>query len=134
MIVPEIPKPEIGTSGVDLKMVGYLSVVIMLGALSALASLLGSERVLDKRVIITYILSGGIVSLGIVLLLIDTYGFSYFLVGTAIFAGYKAFDLLAAGGVLLSKALNKTSAIYDAVTTAAPTKVEKPKKPNDDSK
>lgn len=85
----------------------YLVASLVLGGLGAMASLLGSEKPMEKRVIGYYILSGSLVSLGVVLLLIDQYGFSYFLVGVSIFAGYKAFDVLAIVGVALTQLLRK---------------------------
>lgn len=93
-IVSNIPIPNIPLTNIDLTQVWYFVISLFLGSLSAMASLLGSTAPLSKRVIGAYILSGGIVSLGIVLLLVERYGFSYFLFGTSIFAGYKAFDVL----------------------------------------
>jgi uncharacterized membrane protein len=73
----------------------YLAVTVTLGALSALAALLGDpDRVITRRILFSYILSGGLASLGLALLLIEKYGFSYFLIGISTFAGYKAFDVL----------------------------------------
>lgn len=86
-----------------LEKLAYYSAALMLGALSALANLLGSERVLNARIILAYILAGSLVSLGLVLLLVERYGQSPFLIGTAIFAGYKATDLLALGGLAVAK-------------------------------
>lgn len=74
---------------------------LCLGGLSALASLLGSQQVLNLRAILSYILAGGLVGLGTVLLLIEKYGPSPFLIGVSIFAGYKAFDVAAVVGVAL---------------------------------
>lgn len=85
---------SLGTPEIDLAKVWYLLTALTLGALASIASLLGSDKPLDIRVIVAYIIAGSIVSLGIVLLLVEQYGFSYFLVGTSIFAGYKAFDVL----------------------------------------
>lgn len=73
----------------------YLCTALTLGALSALAALLGDPtRTLTSRVVAAYIISGGLAAVGLTLLLIEKYGFSYFLVGIAVFAGYKAFDVL----------------------------------------
>ena len=87
--------PTVTTPDIDTAKFWYLMSALTLGAISSIASLLGSDRPLDARVVVAYIISGSIVSLGIVLLLVEQYGFSYFLVGTSIFAGYKAFDVLA---------------------------------------
>lgn len=73
----------------------YFTGAFLFGGLSALASLLGSSQPLSHRVLVAYILSGGLVSLGIVTIAIVRYGPSSFLIGISIFAGYKAFDLLA---------------------------------------
>lgn len=92
----------------DLRTVAYLAAALTLGAMSAIASLLGDgTRALSWRVIVAYLLSGGLASMGLVLLLIEYYGFSYFLVGVAIFAGYKAFDVLAAISVAVTSLVKR---------------------------
>jgi len=80
----------------------YIVATICFGALSGLASFLGSDKILSFRVLGAYVVSGSICSLGVVLLLGERYGFSYFLVGVSIFAGYKAFDVLAALSMAVS--------------------------------
>lgn len=86
----------------------YLLSAFTFGALSALAALLGdASRVLTGRVIFAYIISGGLASVGLILLLIEKYGFSYFLVGVAVFAGYKAFDILAVISLTITKIAKK---------------------------
>jgi len=79
----------------DWKHLGYLLVALTLGSLSAIASLMGSDQPLSRRVVWSYLLSGGAASSAVVLLLVDKYGFSYFLCGAGILAGYKATDILA---------------------------------------
>ena len=79
----------------DWKHFTYLLTALVLGSLSAVAALLGSVQPLSRRVVATYIVSGGASSTAVVLLLVDKYGFSYFLCGAGILAGYKATDVLA---------------------------------------
>lgn len=113
----------------DVKVLGYMFAALTLGALSALAALLGSDRVLTWRVAFAYVISGALASLGVVLLAVERLGFSYFLVGLSIFAGYKAVDVLAAislsvtklGPFLLSRLLG---------SAPSPTS-EKPRNPQD---
>jgi len=85
----------------------YYGSALVLGALAALASLMGSSKVINARVVITYCLAGGLVSLGIVLLLIERYGASPFLIGVSIFAGYKAFDIAALLGVAVTRLVER---------------------------
>ncbi len=86
----------------------YLTTALGLGAISAMASLLGDdERKLTWRIVTAYLLSGGLASIGLVLVLVEWYGFSYFLVGVAIFAGYKAFDVLAIASWSVTKVVRK---------------------------
>lgn len=86
----------------------YLLSAFTFGSLSALAALLGdASRILTGRVIFAYIISGGLASMGLILLLIEKYGFSYFLVGVAVFAGYKAFDILAVISLTITKIAKK---------------------------
>ena len=86
----------------------YLTTALGLGAISAMASLLGDdERQLTWRIVTAYLLSGGLASMGLVLVLVEWYGFSYFLVGVAIFAGYKAFDVLAIASWSVTKVVRK---------------------------
>ena len=100
---------------VDLKTLIYFLVVIALGGLSAFASLLGSNRMLSWRTVLSYLIAGGVCSLGVVLLVVEWYGFSYSLTGLSIFAGYKAFDVLALVSAkvsgLTAKTLDKDSNI-----------------------
>lgn len=87
----------------DLKTFAYVAVSSMLGILSALASLLGNEeKVLGLRVIMAYLVAGGLVAAGLTFLLVHYYGFSYFLLGVSIFAGYKAFDLMSFAGIAVT--------------------------------
>jgi hypothetical protein len=80
----------------DLKVMLYLAASSALGMMSALASVLGNEgQVLSCRVVCAYLIAGGLVAAGITFMLIQYYGFSYFLLGVSIFAGYKAFDTMA---------------------------------------
>lgn len=99
---PLLPPTEL-----DPRHAGYLICAVFLGALSALASLLGSEHVMTKRVIASYVIAGGVCSLAVVLLLVEQYGFSYFLVGAGILSGYKAFDVLALLSVAIRKLADK---------------------------
>lgn len=86
----------------------YLAVALTLGAVSALAALLGSDRVLTWRLVLSYLLAGGLASGVVILLLVEKYGFSYFLCGAGILAGYKSFDMLA----LLSLAISQLARKY----------------------
>ena len=112
------PTQMASTPDIDMAKAWYLISALTLGALAALASLLGSDRVLEFRVVATYLLAGSIVSLGVILLLVEQYGFSYFLVGISIFAGYKAFDVLALISVgvtsLVKRFLNKQTGNVDS--------------------
>ena len=88
----------------DIKAIGYITLCSTLGAISALASLLGMpSKALNIRVVSAYVLAGGLVSAGITFFLVDNYGFSYPILGISIFAGYKAFDTLSVVGVAVSK-------------------------------
>lgn len=78
----------------------YVGTAAIMGSLSCLASLLGNDQPLSIRNVLSYVLAGGIVSAAVVLVTIDKFGASYFTVGLSIFAGYKAFDVLALGGNL----------------------------------
>jgi hypothetical protein len=92
----------------ESKHIWYLTTALGLGAISAMASLLGDdERKLTWRIMVAYLLSGGLASIGIVLILVEWYGFNYFLVGVAIFAGYKAFDVLAIVSWTITKMVKK---------------------------
>lgn len=91
----------------DRVLLCYLVATICFGALSGLASLLGSDKVINPRVIAAYVVSGAICSFGVVLLLGERYGFSYFLVGISIFTGYKAFDVLAMVSMAVSSLVCK---------------------------
>lgn len=92
----------------ESKHIWYLTTALGLGAISAMASLLGDdERKLTWRIVMAYLLSGGLASMGLVLVLVEWYGFSYFLVGVAIFAGYKAFDVLAITSWTITKMVRK---------------------------
>jgi hypothetical protein len=105
-----VPKPmePINPLSADLKIASYLAGAAMLGLLSALASVLGNEsKALTVRVICAYLLAGALVSAGITFLLVQHYGFSYFLLGVAIFAGYKAFDTLALIGIAISNLVKR---------------------------
>lgn len=97
-----------GTITPESEHIWYLSTALGLGAMSAIASLLGdNERKLTWRIVLAYIMSGGLASMGLVLVLVEWYGFSYFLVGVAIFAGYKAFDVLAIASWSLTKLVKR---------------------------
>lgn len=87
----------------DLKTFAYVAVSSMLGILSALAALLGNEeKALSLRTITAYLVAGGLVAAGLTFLLVHHYGFSYFLLGVSIFAGYKAFDLMSFAGIVIT--------------------------------
>lgn len=93
---------------VDIKSALYISVSSMLGLLSAFASLLGSgDQILNPRIVAAYLLAGALVSAGLTFLLAAQYGFSYFLLGISIFAGYKAFDMLAMIGIAVSSLVKR---------------------------
>ncbi len=83
------------TAPVDWSLAGYILTALSLGSLSSLANLMGSERVLSCRVVVAYILVGGLCSAGLVLIAVERLGASYFVIGLSVFAGYKAFDLMA---------------------------------------
>ena len=85
----------------------YLLASLVLGSISALAALLGSERALTWRVVSAYLIAGGLASVAVVLLLVEKYGFSYFLCGAGILAGYKSFDMLALLSLAISQAARK---------------------------
>lgn len=92
----------------DMKTVAYIAVSSTLGVLSALAALLGNEeKALSFRTITAYLVAGGLVSCGVVFLLVQYYGFSYFLLGVSIFAGYKAFDSLSLIGLAVSNLVKR---------------------------
>jgi hypothetical protein len=92
----------------DVKIIAYLVVSSMLGILSAFAALLGNEeKVLGWRVISAYLIAGGLVSCGVTFILVHHYGFSYFLLGVSIFAGYKAFDILAFVGIAIASLVKR---------------------------
>jgi hypothetical protein len=96
----EGPEPPILS---DIRELAYLSASSALGLLSAFSALLGNiEKPLSPRVIAAYLIAGALVSLGITMFLVAQYGFSYFLLGVSIFAGYKAFDTLSMIGVAIS--------------------------------
>lgn len=80
---------------IDWKQMWYIVTSLCLGSLSAMASLLGSDQPLAPRIIATYLISGGVASAAVIFLLVEKYGFSYFLCGAGILAGYKATDVLA---------------------------------------
>lgn len=87
----------------DIKTVAYIAASSLFGILSALASLLGNEeKALSLRTILAYLIAGGLVATGLTFLLVSYYGFSYFLLGVSIFAGYKAFDSLSLIGLAIS--------------------------------
>ena len=80
----------------DLRVMLYLAASSTLGLMSALASVLGNDgQELTCRVIAAYLIAGALVSTGLTFILVQYYGFSYFLLGVSIFAGYKAFDTMA---------------------------------------
>lgn len=89
----DLPPPP--PTNIDVRHIGYIATAMTLGALAAIAALLGSNNPLNLRGVIAYILSGGLAAGGVVLVLVEHYGFNYFLCGAGIFAGYKAFDILA---------------------------------------
>lgn len=113
------PPPEPLFPGTDTRVLVYLATSAMLGALSALASLLGSQRILSWRVVGAYTVVGGLVALGVTLVAVDKIGFSYFLVGISIFAGYKAFDLMAAISLRLSQIIPRLLERIIGVTDAS---------------
>ncbi len=92
----------------DIPILMYLASASTLGLISALASILGNEeRPLTWRAVSAYLIAGAVVSLGLTLFLAAKYGFSYFLLGVSIFAGYKAFDVLAVAGIAASVMIKK---------------------------
>ena len=92
----------------DLKVATYIAGAATLGLLSALASVLGNEsKALTLRVVAAYLMAGALVSAGLTFLLVQHYGFSYFLLGVSIFAGYKAFDTLALIGIAISNLVKR---------------------------
>jgi hypothetical protein len=103
----DLPPSVPSATDIDAQHLGYLAVAMTFGALSAMAALLGSESPLTPRVVMAYLLSGGLAAGGVVLVLVEQYGFNYFLCGIGIFAGYKAFDLLAMISMAVSSFVNK---------------------------
>jgi len=91
----------------DPRIFCYMLGIIAFGGVSALAALFSSEASLTPRVVVAYMLSGLISSGVVVLLLVERYGLSWFLVGIAILAGYKAVDFLAAGSLYVRKLIGK---------------------------
>lgn len=91
----------------DWKHFTYLLTALVLGSLSAVAALMGSDQPLSRRVVMSYVFSGGAASSAVVLLLVDKYGFSYFLCGAGILAGYKAADILALLSVAITQAAQR---------------------------
>jgi len=75
----------------------------LLGIFSGATALISSERKIGLRAFASYTFSGGLVALCVVLLAVEQYGHSYFLVGIATLAGYKAFDILTALANLVAK-------------------------------
>lgn len=101
------PIPSI-TSSIDIGVILYLASSSSLGLISALASVLGNEeKELTLRAVAAYLIAGAAVSLGLTLFLVAQYGFSYFLLGVSVFAGYKAFDTLAIISMALSSLYQK---------------------------
>lgn len=97
----------------DLKVAAYLGISAMLGLFSALAALMGNEeKKLTWRIVVAYLGAGALVAGGVTLLLIERYGFSYPLLGVSIFAGYKAFDILAAAGIALAGVVKKIIGLF----------------------
>lgn len=90
-------------TSIDWGHASYLLIVCCLGGLSAVAKVLGSSEPLSWRVLLSYGIAGGMAAVAVVLLLVETYGFSYFLCGAGILAGYKAFDILALLGTAISR-------------------------------
>lgn len=104
---PLDPIPSIAEN-VDLSVILYLATSSSLGLVSALAAVLGNEeKPLTGRAVAAYLIAGAVVSLGLTLFLVTQYGFSYFLLGVSVFAGYKAFDTLAVIGIALTGLYNK---------------------------
>ena len=92
----------------DLRTIGYIVLSALLGLISAFAALLGAEgKIVTWRIVGAYILSGAVVSAGLTFVHVETYGFSYFLLGISTFAGYKAFDILAIAGVAVGALAKK---------------------------
>lgn len=83
--------------------VAYYATALTLGALASFSALLGSP---DKQITIrgafAYVLTGGLCSLMIVLLLVEKYGPSELLIGVSILAGYQAFNMFFVLGVAMS--------------------------------
>jgi hypothetical protein len=91
----------------DIREIAYLSTSAGLGLLSAFASLMGGDKALTPRIVVAYLIAGALVSVAVTMFLIVEYGFSYFLLGVSIFAGYKAFDTLAMIGLAISKLITR---------------------------
>lgn len=84
----------------------YYVIPVVLGGLASFANLLGSSKALAARVVISYVLCGALVSLGVVLLMVEQYGQSPFLIGCSVFAGYKALDITAMAWVVFCRWFN----------------------------
>lgn len=89
-----------------LPKLAYYVIPVVLGGLASFANLLGSTRALAVRVVVSYILCGALVSLGVVLLMVEYYGQSPFLIGCSVFAGYKALDIMAMTWVVFTRWFN----------------------------
>lgn len=109
----ELPKNIPPTLFNDIKVLGYLIVSSMLGLLSAFTSLLGSVGTpITWRTVSAYLLAGALVSAGVTFMVVEIYGFSYFLLGVSVFAGYKAFDTLTLVAVAVSGLVKKVIDLF----------------------
>jgi hypothetical protein len=103
----DMPPNNIEDPSYVIERLWYFASVLLLGSIAAISSLLGSRDNISVRAVWTYALSGGLVSLGLTLLLAESYGFSFFLMGVAIFAGYKAVDVLTGVSALITDFIRK---------------------------
>lgn len=92
----------------DAKTLLYLSGAMLVGSLSSVAALLADEtRAVTRRLLFAYFALGAVASLGVVALLMEKYGSSYFLIGVAVFASYKAVDILASISLAITALVKK---------------------------
>ena len=105
----------------------YYVIPVILGGLASFANLLGSTKALAARVVISYVLCGALVSLGVVLLMVEHYGQSPFLIGCSVFAGYKALDITAMAWILFCRWLNVFVQAKTGVTLEEPKQEENKK-------
>lgn len=93
----QVKRDVLPPTSFDTKMLLYLAACALIGSISSVASLLSNDSLVIKwRILAAYTMVGFITSLMVVTLLIEWYGESWFLLGCAVGASYKATDVLMA--------------------------------------